>query len=53
MSKKKEVKDRRDRDQRITALRARKFTGVETLQMGLDLTNIALKAAGERQREED
>jgi len=53
MSKKKEVRDRRDRDQIITALRARKFTGIETLQMGLDLTNIALKAAGERLREKD
>ena len=53
MAKKKEVKDRRYRDQIITALRARKFTGIETLQMGFDLTNIALKAAGERQREKD
>ncbi|MHA1637034.1 MAG: hypothetical protein ACTSUB_03365 [Candidatus Thorarchaeota archaeon] len=53
MSKKKEVQDRRDRDQIITALRARDFTGEETLQMGLDLSNIALEAAGERQNEKD
>ena len=53
MSKKKEVQERRDRDQIITALRARRFTGIETLQMGLDLTNIALEVAGERQHEKD
>ena len=53
MSKKKEVKGRRDRDQIITALRARKFTGIETLQMGFDLTDTALRSAGARTREMD
>ena len=46
----KEVQERRDRDQIRTAIRARKFTGLETLQMGIDLSNIALRAAGARQQ---
>jgi len=53
VSKKKEVQERRDRDQIRTALRARRFTGEETLQMGLDLSNAALRAAGARTPEMD
>ncbi len=48
MSKKKEVQKKRDNDQIRTVLRARRFTGEETLQMGLDLSYVALRAAGKR-----
>ena len=47
-----QVRKRRDREKVIAALRARKFSGEETLEMGIDLCNAALRAAGERIDEE-
>jgi hypothetical protein len=50
-SVKEQVRKRRDREHIITALRARRFTGLETLILGLKMTNFALKIAGERKHE--
>ncbi len=49
MSTQKElVRKRRDREQIMTAIRARGFTGIDTLIMGLELSKIALETAGAR-----
>ncbi|MGY5874967.1 MAG: hypothetical protein RTU30_04410 [Candidatus Thorarchaeota archaeon] len=48
MTKRDEVRVRRDKDQVLTAIRARRFSGNDTLQMGLDLSNLALKVVGEK-----
>ena len=42
------VKRRRDLDQIRTAIEARRYTGLETLVMGLKLSALALRIAGER-----
>jgi len=42
------VKLRRDLDQIRTAVQARRFSGLETLVMGLKLSALALRLAGER-----
>ena len=42
------VKLRRDLDQIRTAVQARRFSGLETLIMGLKLSAMALRVAGER-----
>ena len=47
-----QVKRRRDLDQVRTAIEARRYTGLETLIMGLKLSTLALRIAGERQMEE-
>ena len=41
------VKSRRDREQVRAGVRARRFSGSETLQMGLDLSDFALRATKE------
>ncbi len=41
-----QVKLRRDHDQIRTAMQARRFTGLETLLMGLKLSALALRVAG-------
>jgi len=43
-----QVKHRRDLDQIRTAIEARKYTGLETLIMGLKLSALALRVAGDR-----
>jgi hypothetical protein len=43
-----QVKHRRDLDQIRTAIEARRYTGLETLIMGLKLSALALRIAGER-----
>jgi hypothetical protein len=43
-----QVRKRRDNEQILTAIRARKFTGLETLVMGLQLSKSALETAGAR-----
>jgi hypothetical protein len=43
-----QVKRRRDLDQIRTAIEARRYTGLETLIMGLKLSAVALRIAGER-----
>ncbi len=43
-----QVKHRRDLDQIRTAIEARKYTGLETLLMGLKLSALALRVAGDR-----
>ncbi|MGY5863611.1 MAG: hypothetical protein RTV41_03345 [Candidatus Thorarchaeota archaeon] len=43
-----QVKLRRDLDQIRTAVQARQFSGKETLIMGLKLSALALRVAGER-----
>ncbi|MHA1420551.1 MAG: hypothetical protein ACTSSD_00505 [Candidatus Thorarchaeota archaeon] len=43
-----QVKHRRDLDQIRTAIEARKYTGLETLIMGLKLSALALRIAGDR-----
>ncbi len=45
------VRRRRDREQALTAIRARQFTGLQTLKMGLELSALAAKIAGARGRE--
>ena len=42
------VKIRRNRDQIRTAIQARRFSGIETLIMGLKLSALALRVAGAR-----
>ncbi len=42
------VRKRRDKDQILTAIRARRFTGLETLIIGLELSKTALEAVGAR-----
>jgi hypothetical protein len=42
------VRKRRDREQILTAIRARRFTGLETLSMGLELSKVALETVGAR-----
>ncbi|MGD9396630.1 MAG: hypothetical protein PVJ05_09405 [Candidatus Thorarchaeota archaeon] len=42
------VKLRRDRDQVRTAIEARRYSGLETLVMGLKLSALAIRVAGER-----
>lgn len=42
------VKHRRDLDQIRTAIHARRFTGLDTLLMGLKLSALALRIAGEK-----
>ena len=37
------VKETREKDWIIDALRARKFTGIESLEQGIDLIKFALK----------
>jgi hypothetical protein len=48
---KEQVRKRRDEEQIMTAIRARRFTGLETLTMGLKMSNLALKIAGARKYE--
>jgi hypothetical protein len=43
-----QVKRRRNLDQVRTAIEARRYTGLETLIMGLKLSALALRIAGER-----
>jgi hypothetical protein len=43
-----QVKHRRDLDQIRTAIEARKYTGLETLIMGLKLSALALRIAGDK-----
>lgn len=43
-----QVKRRRDLDQVRTAIEARRYTGLETLIMGLKLSALALRIANER-----
>ena len=43
-----DVKRRRDLDQVRTAIEARRYTGLETLVMGLKLSALALRIAGEK-----
>jgi hypothetical protein len=43
-----QVKHRRDLDQIKTAIEARKYTGLDTLIMGLELSALALRLAGGR-----
>jgi hypothetical protein len=43
-----QVRLRRDLDQIRTAIEARRFSGLETLIMGLKLSALALRVAGER-----
>ncbi|MFQ5832983.1 MAG: hypothetical protein ACE5H4_09795 [Candidatus Thorarchaeota archaeon] len=43
-----QVKHRRDLDQIRTAMQARRFSGLETLLMGLELSAMALRVAGDR-----
>jgi hypothetical protein len=43
-----QVKTRRNRDQIRTAIQARRFSGIETLIMGLKLSALALRVAGAR-----
>jgi hypothetical protein len=43
-----QVKHRRNLDQVRTAIEARRFTGLETLIMGLKLSALALRIAGDR-----
>ena len=43
-----QVKLRRDLDQIRTAEQARRFSGLETLIMGLKLSAMALRIAGEK-----
>jgi hypothetical protein len=43
-----QVRLRRDLDQVRTAVHARQFSGLETLIMGLKLSAMALRVAGER-----
>ncbi|MHA2379847.1 MAG: hypothetical protein ACXADS_11275 [Candidatus Thorarchaeota archaeon] len=43
-----QVKNRRDQDQIRTAVQARRFSGLETLLMGLKLSAMALRVAGDR-----
>ena len=50
-SVKEQVRERRDREQIMTAIRARRFTGLETLAMGLKMSNLALKLAGSRKHD--
>ena len=47
-----QVKRRRDLDQVRTAIEARRNTGLETLIIGLKLSAMALRIAGDRQMEE-
>ncbi len=47
-SVKEQVHKRRDTDQILTAKRARRFTGLETLTLGLKMSNLALQTAGVR-----
>jgi len=42
------IKLRRDLDQVRTAIEARRFSGLETLIMGLKLSALAIRIAGER-----
>jgi hypothetical protein len=50
-SVKERVRKRRNREQIMTAIRARRFTGLETLAMGLKMSNLALKLAGSRKHD--
>ncbi len=43
-----QVKHRRDIDQVKTAIEARRYSGIETLLMGLKLSALAIRVAGER-----
>ncbi len=43
-----QVRRRRDLEQVRTAIEARRYTGLETLIMGLKLSALALQIAGER-----
>lgn len=43
-----QVKIRRNRDQIRTAIQAHRFSGIETLIMGLKLSALALRVAGAR-----
>lgn len=43
-----QVRRRRDLEQVRTAIEARRYTGLETLIMGLKLSALALRIAGER-----
>jgi hypothetical protein len=43
-----QVKHRRDLDQIRTAIEARKYSGLETLIMGLKLSALALRLSGDR-----
>jgi len=45
------VRERRDREQVLTAIRARALTGLDTLRIGLMLSNTALKVAGDKKHE--
>jgi hypothetical protein len=42
------TRERRERDQIVTAERARRFTGLETLALGIKMSNLALRLAGAR-----
>ena len=44
------VRKRRNKEQILTAIRARGFTGLETLIMGLELSKIALDTVGARSK---
>lgn len=50
-SVKEQVRERRDREQIMTAIRARRFNGLETLALGLKMSNLALKLAGSRKHD--
>ena len=43
-----QVRLRRDLDQIRTAVQARRFSGLETLLLGLKLSALALRIAGEK-----
>ncbi len=43
-----QVRHRRDLDQVRTAIEARRYTGLETLIMGLKLSALALRIAGDK-----
>lgn len=45
-SRTEEVRRRRDREQIATAVRARRFSGEETMSLGLELSSLALRIAG-------
>jgi NAD-dependent DNA ligase len=43
-----QVKQQRDLDQILTAIEAKRFSDLETLLMGLNISALALRIAGER-----
>ena len=47
-SVKEQVRLRRDLDQVRTAIEAKRYTGLETLIMGLNLSALALRIAGKK-----